>query len=66
MKENGVSKIVNMVSTDLNTIEFLFIYMFMLLCFPFCLIINVVVLWIRFDGPIGLVLLIIMVLVYPF
>ncbi|CAD8115160.1 unnamed protein product [Paramecium primaurelia] len=65
IKNTNQGKIINMISADLNLLEPFLIYMFVVLNLPIALGLTAAILWIRFDGPQGLLLLALLFLAYP-
>lgn len=65
IQNTNQGKIINMISADLNILEPFLIYMFVVFNLPFSLTMSGAVLWYRFDGPKGLLLIAILLLIYP-
>lgn len=55
----------NLVSGDINAIEFQLNFVYALAIIPGSIIFASCILWFRFDGPIGLIAILICVLIYP-
>ncbi|CAD8134461.1 unnamed protein product [Paramecium octaurelia] len=65
IKEANIGKILNLVSGDINYLEFVFIMIFQTsVCF-ISMIFGAYILWDRFNGPIGMIALAIIFVAYP-
>ncbi|CAD8178676.1 unnamed protein product [Paramecium pentaurelia] len=61
----NVGKIMNLVSSDLNVIEYQLAFIYQVAVIPGSLIFTSIILWLRFDGPLGLVAIIFCAILYP-
>ncbi|CAD8164668.1 unnamed protein product [Paramecium octaurelia] len=65
MKEANIGKILNLISGDINYLEYVFIMVFQSsVCF-ISMIFGCYILWDRFNGPIGIIALAIIFVAYP-
>ncbi|CAD8078629.1 unnamed protein product [Paramecium primaurelia] len=65
INELNMGKIMNLVSGDINAIEFQLNFVYSLAIIPGSIIFASVILWLRFDGPIGLIAILICIIIYP-
>ncbi|CAD8093269.1 unnamed protein product [Paramecium sonneborni] len=61
----NVGKIMNLVSSDLNVIEYQLAYVYQIAVIPGSLLLTSIILWLRFDGPIGLIAILFCAILYP-
>ncbi|CAD8177671.1 unnamed protein product [Paramecium octaurelia] len=61
----NVGKIMNLVSSDLNVIEYQLTFIYQVAVIPGSLLFTSIILWLRFDGPLGLVAIIFCAILYP-
>ncbi|CAD8172558.1 unnamed protein product [Paramecium pentaurelia] len=65
IKEFSVGNIMNLVSGDINAIEFQLNFVYAIAIIPGSIIFASVILWLRFNGPIGLIAILICIIIYP-
>ncbi|CAD8082317.1 unnamed protein product [Paramecium sonneborni] len=61
----NIGKIMNLVSSDLNVIEYQLAYIYQVTVIPGSLLLTSIILWLRFDGPIGLIAILFCGILYP-
>ncbi|CAD8107565.1 unnamed protein product [Paramecium primaurelia] len=61
----NVGKIMNLVSSDLNVIEYQLAFIYQVAVIPGSLLFTSIILWLRFDGPLGLVAILFCAILYP-
>ncbi|CAD8100101.1 unnamed protein product [Paramecium sonneborni] len=61
----NVGKIMNLVSSDLNVIEYQLAFIYQVAVIPGSLLFTAIILWLRFDGPLGLVAILFCAILYP-
>ncbi|CAD8181895.1 unnamed protein product [Paramecium pentaurelia] len=61
----NIGKIMNLVSSDFNVIEYQLSYVYQIAVIPGSLLLTSIILWLRFDGPIGLIAIIFCAILYP-
>ncbi|CAD8161834.1 unnamed protein product [Paramecium octaurelia] len=61
----NVGKIMNLVSSDLNVIEYQLTFIYQVAVIPGSLLFTSIILWLRFEGPLGLVAIIFCAILYP-
>lgn len=65
IKEANIGKILNLVSGDINYLEFVFIIIFPSSVSLISIIFGSYILWERFSGPIGIIAIAIIFIAYP-
>lgn len=65
IKEANIGKILNLISGDINYLEFMFIMIFQSSVILVSIIFGCYILWDRFGSPIGLLALVIIFFAYP-
>ncbi|CAD8162932.1 unnamed protein product [Paramecium octaurelia] len=61
----NIGKIMNLVSSDFNVIEYQLSYVYQIAVIPGSLLLTSIILWLRFDGPIGLIAILFCGILYP-